>query len=127
MKPDAAPVVPMTLPAALFGAARQPNELDLRRIVRRLEARVRYRYVAPMVLPDTRGYTIVSPCCSRNIDAAGGVIDIARIEYDEAARRWSLYHKDHAADGGWRLFMQGEQLDAVMDSLNEDPQRVFWQ
>lgn len=129
MKPGAVTVVPAcgsVLPDVLYGAGSQPNELDLRRIVRRLEARVRYRYVAPQVQACAGGYRIASPCCSRNVDAAGGVIDIARIVYDEGARRWQLYYKNHA-DDTWQFFTDTEQLDQLMDSLNEDPLRVFWQ
>lgn len=106
--------------------ARHPNELDQRRIIRRLEARVRYRYVAPLVQACERGYRIVSPCCSRNIDADGGMIDIALIDYDDAAQRWKLYSKDHDANR-WLLFMETGQLAELMDCLNEDPLRVFWQ
>lgn len=115
----------MAMPAALMGAARQPNEVDLRRIARRLATRKRYRYVAPAVQPCAGGYRIVSPCCSRNVDSDGGVIDIARIEYDEALRRWNLYYMDHAG-GSWQLFMHAQQLERLMHSLNEDPQRLFW-
>jgi hypothetical protein len=122
MKPGAA----MAMPAALIGAGRQPNEVDLRRIARRLDKRARYRYVAPKVQPCAGGYHIVSPCCSRNIDSGGGVIDIARIEYDETRRRWNLYYKDHAGNS-WQLFMHTPQLDRLMECLNEDPQRLFWQ
>ncbi len=59
-----------------------PNEFDLKRITRMLEHRVRYRYVTPVVQPIEEGYLVVSPCCSRNIDDSGGIIDIARIKYD---------------------------------------------
>jgi hypothetical protein len=34
------------------------------------------------VEPVAGGYRIVSPCCSRNIDQAVGLIDIARIEWE---------------------------------------------
>lgn len=129
MRPEAAPVAPpasTALPAALFGVSRQPNELDLRRIVRRLAARLRYRYVAPLVEACEHGYRILSPCCSRNIDADGGIIDIARMEYDEATHGWNLYYKDHSSDK-WLLFMHTAQLEQLMECLNEDPLRVFWQ
>jgi hypothetical protein len=119
-------VAAAAMPAALIGAGRQPNEIDLRRIARLLAARVRYRYVAPEVRPCAGGYHIVAPCCSRRVDADGGLIDIARIEYDEAGRRWNLYYKDHASDS-WSLFIHASRLDRLMDSLNEDPLRVFWQ
>ena len=53
-----------------------PNDVDRKRIERALAARVRYRYVSPEVQADEAGYRIQSPCCSRNVDKAGGTIDI---------------------------------------------------
>lgn len=104
----------------------QPNELDLRRIVRLLELRVRYRYVKPLVVASASGYRIQSPCCSRNIDADGAIIDIAWLEYDVRIERWNLFRKDHA-QGAWQLYFQGSRLADAMKWLNEDPARVFWQ
>jgi len=107
------------------GHATQPNELDLQRIVRLLKQRARYRYVRPLVDCCERGYRIQSPCCSRNVDAGGGVIDIALLEYDAGPVRWSLYRKDHGA-GQWRLHLQTARLAEAIDQLNLDPQRLFW-
>ena len=58
-------------------APRHPNELDLRRIARAIQGRERYRYVKPHVIAAEAGYLVRSPCCSRNVDPAGGEIDIA--------------------------------------------------
>ena len=106
--------------------APQPNELDLRRIVRLLEKRARYRYVMPLVDTCENGYRIQSPCCSRNIDAAGGIIDSAWLEYDAPLDAWKLYRKEHAL-GRWQLHGLARRLGEVMDSLARDPARVFWQ
>ena len=103
-----------------------PNEFDLKRIERMLEQRVRYRYVSPRVLPIDEGYLVMSPCCSRNIDASGGVIDIARIKYDYPKNEWRLYRKDHGL-AVWTLHSTARTLHELLACLNEDPSRVFWQ
>ena len=103
--------------------AAHPNEVDLRRISRLLEARERYHYVSPSVESVPGGYRIVSPCCSRNIDQAGGLIDIARIECKKGV--WKLYSRDHGRKQ-WLMQMQADRLDRLMDFLNEDSARVFW-
>lgn len=103
-----------------------PNEFDLRRIRHMLEQRVRYRYVTPVVQPIPGGYLVVSPCCSRNIDTNGGIIDIARIEYVQAQGIWHLYHKDHQ-QAAWMLYLSATTLQELITFLNEDPSRVFWQ
>jgi len=69
------------MPAALF-------DDTLVRILGALQERVRYRYVQPVVVPAACGWKIVSPCCSRNVDPHGGIIDVAWLE------PWM---------GGWRL------------------------
>lgn len=104
----------------------QPNELDLRRIRRALLARSRYRYVSPDVLPVLLGYRIVSPCCSRRIDAGGEVIDIALLRFWPGQRRWSLHYKDHGADE-WLHYADYGRLHELLEQLNEDENRVFWQ
>lgn len=104
----------------------QPNEFDLWRIGRLLEQRVRYRYVSPEVKPIVGGYLVVSPCCSRNIDASGGTIDIAWLEYAHPEGIWRLYHKDHEL-GVWRLYSAATALQVLIVCLNQDPSRVFWQ
>ncbi|MDR3463980.1 MAG: DUF3024 domain-containing protein [Beijerinckiaceae bacterium] len=103
-----------------------PNDLDRKRIERALGRRARYRYVSPRVLPEATGYRIESPCCSRNIDADGGVIDVALIEYDDSDRTWSLYRKDHHA-GNWELYSRHSRLAELLDHLNIDPERKIWQ
>ena len=101
-----------------------PNEVDLKRIVRLLKKRVRYHYVSSSVQAVAGGYRIVSPCCSRNIDRSGGLIDIARIEWEAGV--WTLYSRDHACKC-WLIHTQASRLDLLMDCLNEDGKRVFWQ
>ncbi|MFA6902494.1 MAG: DUF3024 domain-containing protein [Gallionellaceae bacterium] len=103
-----------------------PNEFDLRRIRHMLEQRVRYRYVTPVVQPIPGGYLVVSPCCSRNIDSNGGIIDIARIEYAQAKGLWQIYHKDHQ-QAEWKQHSSATTLQELITCLNEDPSRVFWQ
>jgi hypothetical protein len=105
---------------------RQPNDIDRRRIMRLLQKRSRYQYVSPQVLPAPDGYRVVSPCCSRNIDRAGGPIDIARFEFSRVTRLWTLYRKDHEQDA-WREYACGARLDELMDYLNDDPEKIFWQ
>lgn len=104
--------------------AAHPNELDLRRISRLLKKRARYHYVSPSVEAVPGGYRIVSPCCSRNIDHSGGQIEIARIEWEAGV--WTLYSRDHAHTQ-WLMHAQAGRLDRLMECLNEDSQRVFWQ
>jgi len=69
-----------------IGLPAHPNELDRRRIERALGSRKRYRYVSPIVRGVTGGYLVESPCCSRNIDAEGGVIG----DYDSGLARADL-------------------------------------
>lgn len=122
---NAAAVIARQMPRAISGRASQPNELDLRRIVRLLERRARYRYVMPMVEVCENGYLIQSPCCSRNVDAEGGVIDIARIEYDAKLNAWKLHRKDHV-NGCWQFHGLTQRLSEAVDYLAQDPAREFW-
>lgn len=103
-----------------------PNELDRRRIERALRSRKRYRYVTPRVAPATGGYRVESPCCSRNVDRDGGVIDVALLLHDAASGQWRLFSKDHAGDA-WRLHSTHERIAAALDLLGEDAGREFWQ
>ncbi|TCT07871.1 hypothetical protein [Aquabacter spiritensis] len=103
-----------------------PNDLDRKRIERSLMARKRYRYVAPSVVPMPGGYQIVSPCCSRNIDPAGGTIDVARLLHDAGSGLWQLFRKDHGR-GAWDLDSTHARLATMLDRLNADPERAFWQ
>ncbi len=111
------------LPASAPGA--HPNELDLRRIRRALESRRRYRYVQPRVLGTTGGYRIESPCCSRNVDPQGGVIDIARLEPVPTGGQWLLQRRDHQ-DQRWVVHGVFATLGAALAVLGEDPDRLFW-
>ncbi|MFZ2207719.1 MAG: hypothetical protein WAV22_03515 [Porticoccaceae bacterium] len=102
-----------------------PNEFDCRRIARLLESRRRYRYVEPRVVPIPNGYRIESPCCSRNVDPAGGIIDIALIEHHSQQDSWALYRKAHPQDA-WIIDSRHPSLSAVLALLNEDTARLFW-
>lgn len=108
------------------GMPAHPNELDRKRIERALGSRQRYRYVSPKVSCVTGGYHIESPCCSRNIDVDGGVIDVALLHHDAASATWQLFRKDHRT-GAWELHGVHQRLGSVTDVLNADPERVFWQ
>jgi hypothetical protein len=107
-------------------AAPHPNDVDRKRIERALETRARYRYVTPLVRPADGGYRIESPCCSRNVDAGGGIIDIARILFVGARRAWRLYRRNHAQQA-WEYHAEFATLAALMNELNHDPHRRFWQ
>lgn len=101
-----------------------PPDLMQRRIERALRERVRYRYVRPRVVREGTGYRIESPCCSRNVDTAGGVIDIAWLECD-ASGIWHLHARDHAARR-WLPQYAGPDLGAMLVVLCADTGRVFW-
>lgn len=103
-----------------------PNDVDRKRIERALLERKRYRYVEPSVAPATDGYRITSPCCSRNIDSDGGIIDIAFVQYVQAHNRWRLYRMDHTARQ-WVLCAELARLRELLQQLNDDTQRIFWQ
>jgi len=111
---------------ALTGPPAHPNDLDRKRIERALTLRKRYRYVSPKVKPVAGGYLIESPCCSRNIDPEGGLIDVALIHHDAASESWKLFRKDHAR-GIWEFHSAHQRLNAATDELNADPDRLFWQ
>ncbi len=111
------------------GAARpfaHPNDLDRKRIERALKARERYRYVKPRVTTTIGGYRIESPCCSRNIDREGGVIDVALLLYDADGARWELFNKNHET-GRWQLDSTHERMPSALERLNVDSERTFWQ
>lgn len=103
-----------------------PNELDLRRIMRMLQKRERYRYVTVNITPTNNGYLIQSPCCSRSIAPDGDLIDIGLIQYDEAATAWKLFSMDHA-ENKWCLHHCSETLKPLLEYLNADPSKAFWQ
>ncbi|WP_419095644.1 hypothetical protein [Curvibacter soli] len=111
--------------------------LDLmqQRLERALRQRVRYRYVRPRVLREGEAFRIESPCCSRNVDPAGGVIDIAllvpgtprasRRQPGRVVQNWRLFARDHA-NGTWVAQDESDQLDELMDVLCVDAQRIYW-
>lgn len=101
-----------------------PNEVDRKRIEKNLAERERYKYVAPMVLPFEDGYLIRSPCCSRTVDPEGGVIDVARIEYQEGGF-WRLYRMDDEKQR-WMAHSEYLNLNALLARLTADPKREFW-
>jgi len=99
--------------------------LDARRIERALDGRTRYKYVQPRVERQGLGWRIVSPNCSRNVDAQGGDIDIAWL-VPRSGGGWLLYSRDHVQDC-WQLRRQEESLAALLAFLCADPDREFWQ
>lgn len=106
--------------------ARHPNELDRMRIARSIEERQRYRYVEPQVRMVDSGYLVRSPCCSRNVDPDGGMIDIAQIVWMDDVNEWSLWRHDHGA-GAWVEDSRYARLGELLLRLNADPARQFWQ
>jgi Protein of unknown function (DUF3024) len=104
----------------------QPNELDRKRIARALAARKRYRYVRPSVRVVEGGYIIESPCCSRKVDPSGGRIDVALLQYAPGENPWRLYRKLHDL-GRWHLHGTFNGLLELLQEVNTDPLRLFWQ
>jgi hypothetical protein len=92
-----------------------------------LEARQRYKYVLPRVLPQSGlpGWRVVSPNCSRSVDPAGGDIDIAWLE-PAAGAGWRLHARDHRCQA-WVLKLQAPTLAAALARLVDDPLKEFWQ
>jgi hypothetical protein len=113
-------------PRAATWAPVHPNEFDQQRIARLLDRRRRYRYVTPTVVPVSGGYRIESPCCSRNIDPDGGVIDIALLLYDGQRSQWRLFCRDHTRQS-WELHSAYGRLHELLEGLNADVDRTFWQ
>ncbi|WP_454915290.1 DUF3024 domain-containing protein [Xanthobacter sediminis] len=103
-----------------------PNDLDRKRIERTLKTRKRYRYVEPRVLAAPDGYRIESACCSRNIDPDGGVVDIALLRFDADAGTWHLFRKNHRSKS-WEFDSTHARLAEVLELLNTDSDRKFWQ
>lgn len=113
-----------TAPAHAARAGGRVLDFMRQRLQRALRQRVRYRYVRPRVLREGESFRIESPCCSRNVDATGGVIDIALLS-PATPPGWRLHARDHAA-GIWVLQHESQQLDELLDLLCIDAQRVFW-
>ena len=91
---------------------------------RALRQRVRYRYVQPQVLREANSFRIQSPCCSRNVDPRGGMIDIALLVHHEGSH-WCLCSRDHA-NSSWEPRFQDASLDVLLDLLCVDSERLFW-
>jgi hypothetical protein len=112
----------------------QVRDFMQHRLERALRERVRYRYVKPSVLREGESFRVQSPCCSRNVDATGGLIDIALLEPaaapfdDEASKapqRWRLCSRNHPG-ASWEPRYEDRQLDELLDLLCLDPDRLFW-
>ena len=115
----------MTTAAAVMApAGGQVRDLMLHRLARALRQRVRYRYVQPRVLREGASFLIQSPCCSRNVDPTGGLIDIALLVAHEGGR-WCLCSRDHTK-GTWVSRFQDLPFDTLMDLLCVDSERQFW-
>ncbi|WP_066257717.1 DUF3024 domain-containing protein [Hydrogenophaga flava] len=93
-------------------------------IERALKDRVRYRYVQPVVLHEGEGFRIEAPCCSRNVNREGEVIDIALLTPSPDGR-WRLQARNHAA-GVWEAHAEGLSLGEALDTLCVDAERRFW-
>jgi hypothetical protein len=121
-------------PARRHRSARSPADestgsaavlsLDRSRIERALSSRTRYKYVKPAVVAEAAGWKIVSPNCSRSVDASGGAIDIAWFE-PEPDGAWRLHARDHQL-AQWRLRAAGLTLPAALALVLRDPEREFW-
>jgi len=103
----------------------RPNAFDRKCIERALDKRKRYRYVSPALRAVDGGFVVESPCCSRRIDAAGGVIEVALIRLSSTGF-WQLHFRNHAA-GEWKLYDVYQKLNDLLDPLIEDSTRLFWQ
>lgn len=113
-----------TLFAPSFAQGGGVADFTLHRVERALRERVRYRYVRPRVWREGGWLRIDSPCCSRNVDPQGGVIDIARLGRTPTGI-WRLESRDHAA-GRWVAHTRSERLDELLDLVCIDSERVFW-
>ncbi|MBI5259858.1 MAG: hypothetical protein HY855_25385 [Burkholderiales bacterium] len=98
--------------------------LDAVRILQALAQRERYKYVMPRIEPEGEGWKVISPNCSRNIDAAGGEIPIAWLQ-PGAGGLWTLHARDHAA-GRWVAKAVGLTLGEALARLCADSGREFW-
>ena len=113
--------------AAALPAGSPVSDFMIYRLERALRERVRYRYVEPLVLREGQSFRIQSPCCSRNVDPSGGLIDIALLTPGAtgAAGGWSLSARDHAA-GVWLARISDAPLELLLDALCVDSERQFW-
>lgn len=103
----------------------QLNPFERKQIELAIRQRRRYRYVRASVRVVEEGILVESPCCSRRVDPAGGVIDIALLEHLPSGQ-WKLFRRDHTT-GEWQLHSIHERLVDLLEPLKNDPERVFWQ
>ncbi|CAB3671153.1 DUF3024 domain-containing protein [Paraburkholderia rhynchosiae] len=115
---------PEAAPARDGLRAGRPFDLTQRQIEQALRERTRYRYVVPRVLRDGQGFRVESPCCSHNVDANGGLIDIAWLTRDEDGM-WHLSARDHASHR-WMPQHESTNLAELLDTLCIDRECVFW-
>jgi|SRR5471032_446535 len=99
-------------------------DMTVRQIERALCERTRYRYVLPRVLREGQGFRIESPCCSRNVDVNGGLIDIAWLSRDDTGL-WHLSARDHLRCR-WTQQHESRDLAELLDALCIDRERIFW-
>ena len=115
----------MNMSAAVMApASAQVVDLMPHRLAHALRERVRYRYVQPRVVREGTSFRIQSPCCSRNVDPSGGMIDIALLVPHEGGN-WCLCARDHA-NSTWVARFQNEPLEVLLDLLCVDSEREFW-
>lgn len=132
-------LAPTRMDDAALPAASPVSDFMIYRLERALRERVRYRYVEPLVLREGESFRIQSPCCSRNVDPSGGLIDIALLTPGAAGASgatgapgaggagvgWSLSARDHAS-GTWVQRMGDAPLELLLDALCVDSERQFW-
>lgn len=128
-------------------AAHEVMDFTRKYLERALGGRRRYRYVHPRVTRLGTALYVQSPCCSRNVDASGGLIDIAllcpldacdqtrmavfeqksanQLQTATPLAPWRLYARDHAQEV-WVLKHEGGTLDELIDLLCQDRERIFW-
>lgn len=111
--------------SAVLQSAPEVLALDRARIARALARRQRYKYVKPHVEREGLGWKVVSPNCSRSVDASGGEIAIAWL-VPGSNGQWLLHARDHV-QGCWVLKASGLRLDEALGRLCADPKREFWQ
>ena len=134
--PEAPALTDGRLDVAALPSASPVSDLMIRRLERALRERVRYRYVEPLVLREGESFRIQSPCCSRNVDPSGGLIDIALLTPGTAGAHgatgaggagvsWSLSARDHLKSV-WRVCLSDAPLALLLDALCVDSERQFW-
>ncbi len=103
----------------------QPNAFDRKHVERAIQQRTRYLYVTPALHLVEGGFHIESPCCSRRVDAEGGMVDIALLLCPQPGT-WMLNSKDHST-AKWLLHGTYKWLCDLLEELKKDSQQKFWQ